>query len=109
MKDSVSLKELQSLKNTDLIKTIVKTSIDQIRGKGEQKKKELYNILTIDQKSLLSFWVMYGHTRSGWYQFCLEGITVGGYDHYFSAINEGLIHLKRTRCQRLFQKRILCI
>ena len=86
-------KEMYSLKGNELIKSIVDFTIDQMRAKGEQKKKEVYNRLTINQKSLLSFWIMYGHTLAGWFQFYLEGIIVGGYDHYIPEIRKGLIHV----------------
>jgi hypothetical protein len=58
-----------------------------------QIKKEVNERLTPGQKTLFSFWIMYGHTKSGWLQFHLEGLPSGGYARFLPMIRHGLDHI----------------
>jgi hypothetical protein len=49
--------------------TCIELTIQKIQGKNITIKSQVYTQLTSGQKSLLLFWILYGHTRSGIIRF----------------------------------------
>jgi hypothetical protein len=81
----ISKEQFDSLGGKDLEWDLIMPTIQQVRGQNLQIKKEVYEKLTPGQKSLFSFWILLGHTQSGWLQFFLEG-----YAPYLPLIKRGL-------------------
>jgi hypothetical protein len=52
--------------------TCIEPAIQKIKGKNLTIKSQAYATLTSGQKSLLVFWILFGHTRNGIVQFYNE-------------------------------------
>jgi hypothetical protein len=70
----VTMKRLlfDSLDDVELGKTCIEPTIQEIRGKDLTVKARVYAQLTIGQRALLMFWVLYGHSQNGVTQFYCE-------------------------------------
>lgn len=63
-------KELfNSLDNASIIWACIEPTIKKIRGKDFTVKRDAYDELTMGQRALLMFQIIYGHTSSGILQF----------------------------------------
>ncbi len=81
----ISKEQFEDLHGKELGWQLIEPTIRLVRGQNLQIKKEVYDKLTPGQKSLFSFWVLHGHTQSGWLQFFMEG-----YSPYLPLIKWGL-------------------
>jgi len=61
--------DFNSLNDKVLGWTCIEPTIQKIQGKNISIKSQVYAQLTSGQKSLLLFWILYGHTRNGIIQF----------------------------------------
>ncbi len=73
-KTQIEIKRLDfsSLDDKTLVWISIETTIQKIRGKNLTIKSQVYEQLTSGQKSLLLFWILYGHTQNGIVQFFNE-------------------------------------
>ncbi len=62
----------ESLGDIELANACIGPTIEQIRGKDVTVKARVYAQLTIAQRALLMFWVLYGHSQGGVAQFYCE-------------------------------------
>ncbi len=58
-----------SLDNVALAWACIRPTIEQIRGKTIIVKSRVYAQLTVGQRALLAFWILYGHAQHGVAQF----------------------------------------
>jgi hypothetical protein len=90
LKPTISRETFAALHGYELGQELINPAIGQVRGKNLEIKRDIYQWLTPGQRVLFAFWVLYGHTRSGWLQFFLEGLYVGGYEQFLPMIKAGL-------------------
>lgn len=62
-------KDFEALDDVSLIWTCIAPAMQQARGKNFAVKSEAYSHLTIGQRALFMFQVMYGHTTKGIEEF----------------------------------------
>lgn len=93
MRVHLTEEQFASLSGFALGQTLIQPTIQQARGQRLETKKSVYDCLTPGQKSLFGFWVLYGHTQSGWLPFFQEGVYVGGYVQFLPMIKAGLQHI----------------
>lgn len=65
MLEAVKRKDFAVLKDSSLIWTCIEPTIRQVQGKNFHVKAEAYSQLTIGQRALFMFQVLYGHTSNG--------------------------------------------
>lgn len=85
--------QFASLSGFALGRELIQPAIQQSRGQRLETKKRVYDFLTPGQKSLFAFWVLYGHTGSGWLSFFQEGGYVGGYGQFLPMIKAGIRYI----------------
>lgn len=93
MRVNLTEEQFASLSGFALGQALIQPAIQQSRGQRLETKKSVYDCLTPGQKSLFGFWVLYGHTQSGWLPFFQEGVYVGGYRQFLPMIKAGLRHI----------------
>ncbi len=93
MRVQMSEERFTGLSGFDLGQVLIQPAIQQARGRRLETKQIVYDCLTPGQKSLFAFWVLYGHTRSGWLPFFQEGAYIGGYEQFLPMIKAGLRHI----------------
>ncbi|MEM8532222.1 MAG: hypothetical protein AAGF95_15360 [Chloroflexota bacterium] len=89
---AISNERFLALNGYALGQELINPAILQIRGQNLEKKRAVYETLTPGQKSLFAFWIIYGHTQSGWLRFFWEGLYVGGYEQFLPMIKTELAH-----------------
>lgn len=89
---TISKERFLALNGYTLGQELINPAILQVRGQNLEKKRAVYETLTSGQNSLFAFWILYGHTQSGWLRFFWEGLYVGGYEQFLPMIKAGLAH-----------------
>lgn len=90
LRPHLSKEQFNMLSDFDLGHLLIQPAIQQARGQRLEKKSDLIHQLTPGQRSLFAFWVMYGHTGTGWLQFFRDYQYQGLYEPYLLMIKAGL-------------------
>ena len=93
MRINITKEQFSKLSGFSLGQELIQPIIQKVRGQRIEIKRAVYEVLTPGQKSLFAFWVMYGHTGSGWLQFFQEGLYIGGYEQFLPMIKAGFRHI----------------
>lgn len=90
LRPHLSKEQFVALSGFDLGHVLIQPAIQQARGQRLEKKSDVIHQLTPGQRSLFAFWVMYGHTGTGWLQFFRDYQYQGSYEPYLLMIKAGL-------------------
>ncbi len=69
MRIHITQAQFANLRGFALGRELIQPVIQQVRGQRIEINRKVYEGLTRGQKALFAFWVLYGHTGSGWFQF----------------------------------------
>jgi hypothetical protein len=89
MRAKITKEKFAALKGNDLGWELIHDVVLPLRGKSLEKKQAVYEQLTPGQKALFAFWVVCGHTQSGWSDF-----HEAGYFSHLPMLRKGLEHIQ---------------